>query len=597
MKHPSLDFAQRIASTTQRVFGDSEVTAEVLTACADFEQEVQKIHDDRGVEGLVIAVVGAKKQGKSWIVRQLIRDPALRQRIPSGDLAAESTQRLYWIGPQAPHNLNVLHETHLVCPADALEDLGVPYSLIDTPGVTDENPELAEVATRSLSLASVKILVVARDQIRAATNLTILRWIAGALCIPVINFVPPQELRDGEPTAELANDLQQFRQRLDAIVDPQSTLPWVLIPDWEVAGNEQQAGEWLRQQLRKNLQSVDLSATTMATIRSQRIQAARRRLQQRVRRAIMGSMNVLRENVERLEVETRQLPQKVLLATLGDPRVLEAGLRLHLRSRFVGDTWPIWFPYRSAMTVLLWTVGAWDRLMLSLTGSLPSLFGTLVAWAANLRQAKQSYTELQQGVRRRIESQMEEKLQPLTRDFYRSLQRMRQKTAADPAEPPRLKIHLTGLEELQSQSQEIYQQAIDRFATRGWRVQLAGLIGSGIFWLFFSGPMALIYWEYIHASWAVLQGNPPHLHQFPHPTAGLLMTSVILSAIPMTLFCMVVMSVLHRRRRVRKAAHEILREHEQRIHRLQQRGELRLVFDDPLLRDAQFLLALGEDEP
>ena len=45
------------------------------------------------------------------------------------------------------------------------------------------------------------------------------------------------------------------------------------------------------------------------------------------------------------------------------------------------------------MSTLNLTQGAWDRVMLALAGSIPSLFGALASWAKNARQSRDFNTE------------------------------------------------------------------------------------------------------------------------------------------------------------------------------------------------------------
>ncbi len=596
MMHPSLDFANQIAETARRVFGDSPITDQVLEACEEFRHEIEDISMESGIAGVLVALVGAKKQGKSWIGRALMLNDRDRRRLPSGDLNADSTRQLVWIGPAPPRKMDADRERYIPCPSDQLFDLGVPYSILDTPGATDEDPETARLAAEALSLATVKLLVIARDQLRAAVNVGLARAIEGAICIPVITMVPPEELDEARAASiELEEDIRQFRDAIRRMTPNVNLRNPVLVPDFEVTGDEAAARDAFLSQLRERMQQIDLSPEALTAVRSMRIQAARQRLRRRVRDAITASVEPLQEAVERLDAEIRELPRKVLLGMMGNPRLLETGLRLHLRSRFVADTWPIWFPYRSCMTLLIWTAGAWDRLMLAITGSIPSLFGTLVACATNFRQAKLTYAELRDGMRRRIDTQIEEQLQPVCREFYRSLLRLRPAGHPDRDGDSKLRVGVTGLEQLHGRSQAIYDEVVDRFATRTLWVQLAGLVGTSVFWAFFSGPVALIYMEYIHASLLVWLGQAPMLDAFPHPTPSLLATSVILSLIPLMVVCMFILTVTQRRSKLRRSAAEIKQEHEVLIDELVRDNIIRVDFDNPLLRDAHFLLQIGAE--
>ncbi len=74
------------------------------------------------------------------------------------------------------------------------------------------------------------------------------------------------------------------------------------------------------------------------------------------------------------------------------------------------------------------------------------------------------------------------------------------------------------------------------------------------------------------------------------------MTSIGLSALPLAIFVMFVLSWIQRRRQVEHAEQQIRNEHQQAIRQLQSAGILRLEWDDPLLADAEFLLSAGSFE-
>ncbi|MEZ6078679.1 MAG: hypothetical protein R3C56_24295 [Pirellulaceae bacterium] len=71
-----------------------------------------------------------------------------------------------------------------------------------------------------------------------------------------------------------------------------------------------------------------------------------------------------------------------------------------------------------------------------------------------------------------------------------------------------------------------------------------GRAGVVLFWMFMAGPIVLIYREYFVASYHVLSGEvATHLEDFPHPTPALLFTSLLLSLLPLAIYCMVVLTL------------------------------------------------------
>ena len=57
--------AKRIAEATTTVFGESTLSSRVLQSCLRFEKDLQNIYQGRGIRALLIAIVGAKGQGKT----------------------------------------------------------------------------------------------------------------------------------------------------------------------------------------------------------------------------------------------------------------------------------------------------------------------------------------------------------------------------------------------------------------------------------------------------------------------------------------------------------------------------------------------------
>ncbi|HBV64503.1 MAG TPA: hypothetical protein DEF45_15955, partial [Rhodopirellula sp.] len=80
---------------------------------------------------------------------------------------------------------------------------------------------------------------------------------------------------------------------------------------------------------------------------------------------------------------------------------------------------------------------------------------------------------------------------------------------------------------------------------------------------------------------------------FPRPDLAMILTSLLLSSLPLAIFAMMVLSASQSRSKVRKAEKRIRDVHHETIDRLQREGVLRLSWDEPLLADAEFLLSAG----
>ncbi|MBX3420586.1 MAG: hypothetical protein KF752_03415 [Pirellulaceae bacterium] len=582
--------ACRIAEATQAVFGSGALTLRVRQACSQYERDLENIRAGRGIRALLIAIVGAKGQGKTWIARQLVHSPSVRQHLRSGDLQSDATTRLAWIGPVPPDGLDASWETYHACPASEMVELGQSYVLLDTPGVTDSDQAAAKLAHEALSLAPVKLLAIARDQIRAAANIELARQIDGSICLPMITSVEPAEMQD----ASLASDLRNLRDQLTLLAPHTQLLDDLLIPDFEITGDEAAAGDALRAGLLDRWSSLGLNPTRLSNASEIRQQTAARRLKSEVAKVISQELPQLAEAVSQLHREAEQLPARVMASLLGSQSVLETGIRIRLRTRLVNDTSLMWFPYRTVLSVLNLTHGAWDRIVLALTGSVPSLFGALTSWARNVRQGREFSAEVNDGIRQRTQQQVQERLQPLCDQFRRTVMKLRpREQRSEQMTATGSQMSLLGIEELQTRSREIFEQALQRNSTASWRVQLYALAGMVLFWLLMAAPIVVLYREYLATTVSVWTGREHSLESFPSPHPGMFLTSLVLSLLPLMIYCMCVLTLTLNSRRISRVASQVAAEHEQTINQLQESQIIRIQFNDELLEQAEYLLTLA----
>lgn len=584
--------SQRIIEATSSVFGESEIALAVRQACERYEHEVDQIDSSRGINALLIAIVGAKGQGKTWSAKQFLFANEIRDQLRSGDLTQDATTRLVWVGPVHPDQLDPSTESFYPCQADQMLPLGQTYVILDTPGLTDANQLASTIAHESLALAPVKLLVIARDQIRAAANITLAHQIDGSFCIPVITSVEPTEFPDQPESHPLENDIKQLRDQL-SIMAPRTHLGReLLIPDFDITDDEAAAAEVFRSGIRDRLESLGLSATSMTTAREMRLSASAERLKTEIARIIQDQLPQLSEAVDQLHRETQQLPTRVLNSLMGSDAVLLTGIRMQLRTRLASETSLLWFPYRTVLSTLNLTQGAWDRVVLMLSGSIPSLFGALASWTKNVRQSREFDLQIQNGIREHTQKQVEERLGPLCDQFHRTVMHLRPRSDRERASkgPKHGGMRLMGIEELQSRSQKIFQTEIERSATKGWLTQLYAVIGVVIFWSLMAGPIVVIYRGYLTASAGVFSGEAIPLEDFPYPTPGLLFTSLLLSILPLAIYCMIILTWTLSHRKTKQIAARVISKHESAIEELYSQGVIRLTFEDELLEHTEYLL-------
>ena len=599
-------FLQRVRRAAASVLGDSQVGREVLELCDDHAEARRMILQDRSSGATVVAVVGATGQGKSWLIRQLIRDSSAAAAIRSGNNADQATEKLIWVGPRPPADLDSRHERFLHCDTAKMQSIGVPYLLVDTPGATDDRRAVAGVAVRALSLASVLVLVVRRDQLRSQAVGMLAEASEGTLVIPVVNAV---RWRDDALDADVESLVSRMRRAAptSVVVSP------VVIEDFEVEQREETAvGRQAAEMLTRRLQEEIENSWEGDRRRSTRLSALDTRFRAALHSVLSGHLPGLTDAVQRLNHEATALPAEVAETLVGAGGPLQAAVRSRLRLTLLTETAAIWFPYRTLLGLLNLTHGAWDRLLLSLSGSLPSLVGAVWTSAKNLSGQNQAEQDIRNGLRQRSAAAVADRLGPLASRFRDELANLRQQPRSSqgagfgPAafasgrrdDDSRSQVaYLSGIDALQENSQRIFDSEVDRVAVSRSAAFALGLAGTALFWCLMAGPVVALYRGYFDASFATLRELAGNLDAFPRPDASMMLTSLLLSLLPTAIFAMFVLSLAQSRKRVQQAETRIRQSHHEAIERLQREGILRLRWDDPLLSDAEFLLSAGQFEP
>lgn len=602
--------ADDIERAARRLLGQQASCHTILQWCDEYRQSVQDIVSGRGVQVPSIAIIGMKGQGKTWVARQMILDQRIAETLPSGVLSKEATTLQTWIGPQPPSGLDTERELYVPCPAHCLVDLGRPYMIIDTPGYTDDDPKAAAIAKEAMALAPIKLIVARRDQLRNAIHAHLAALTEGALCVPVITCVPLKELNrsPSEPTGNrsptgvanhldrasesLRSDLEWYLSALATSAPGSRLLEPILIPDFEADGDEDTIGLQMATDLSERL--TKQSMESIAATRAHRLAAAGDRLRSRVGKLVDTQVPQLATSVRRLHAAADQLPMQAIEAVLGSKSVLRLAIRDRVRADIIAGTSLIWFPYRTLLNLLGLTHGAWDRVLLAMTGSLPSIFGTFAAWAKNWGQVRNAQNEMQNGIREQLQRQIQDRLIPAQQQFHRAVDRIRGSYHESGTFDPNLAVRLNGVDELQVQTREVFDHIVEQHRIPRPLLQVHGLVASLIFWLLFAGPIVSIYREYLVASYQAWTDPRTSLSAFPHPTFSMLVTAAILSTLPILLFAMLVMGWFQRTPRLHRIADAVYAAELKKMESLKQEGVIHLHYDDPLLKEAEFLVQLSQ---
>ena len=594
MGAPGEQFLRRVRKAAITVLGDSQVGRDVLELCDEHAEARRMVLQDRSAGATVVAVVGATGQGKSWLIRQLVRKSSVAKSIRSGNNADEATEKLLWVGPSPPADLDPRYEQYLHCEASKMEPIGARYVLVDAPGATDDRKAIASVAARALSLSSVLLVVVRRDQLRSQTISMLAEASEGTVVIPVVNAV---RRRDETLDADIDTLAAHLRKAAptSAIVAP------VIIDDFDVDGrDEDQVGRSAAETVAQRLTDEIGNSWEGDRRRSTRMAALDGRFRAALHSVLSGQLPRLTHAVHRLNHEATKLPAEVAESLVGSGGPLCAAVRSRLRLSLLTDTAAIWFPYRTQLGLLNLTHGAWDRVILSISGSLPSLVGAVWTTTKNLAAQRGAEEDVRDGLRRRSAAAVADRLSPLAAGFREELAAMRQDRSeliSLASDDSRSQVaYLAGIDALQESSQQIFDEESERVTMSRVTAIICAMIGTLAFWFLMSGPIVALYTKYFDASYTTLTQLSGDLEEFPKPEFSMIFTSLLVSLLPTAVFAMLVLSIAQSRSRVGRAEERIRERHHQTIQHLQQQGCLRLRWDDPLLADAEFLLSAGAAE-
>lgn len=597
---PGAVFLDRVRRSSASVLGASETGRRVAALCEEHKRARKLITQDRAAGALVLGFVGATGQGKSWLIRQIVRRSAATAEIRSGNNLDEATEELVWIGPQPPADLDHRFERFVPVSKDDMEPMETPYMLVDAPGATDDRAAIVDVARRALSLASALVLVVRRDQIRGQTPSMLAGASEGTLLLPVINAV-------GSNDEAFEADVDAFLANLRDVAPGSLIAAPIFVDDFE--RNESEESEVgadaakrvlskLQEELRNNPDSDRRKSTRLAA------------LDERFRIALRSLLEVelpgVTRAVERLHAEADKLPGSVARSLIGSEGPMEAAVRGRLRLKLLTSTGSIWFPYRSILGLLNLTHGAWDRVVLSLSGSLPSLVSTIWTSTRSLASQRDADSELQDGLRRRSTAAVTDRLGPLANQFRSELALLRREsttTSGDQRDyvtshsPEHHVASLAGLDTLQERSHACFESSIADNAISKKPAVLMAIGCTVVFWAFMAGPFVALYSDYLHASYASLVGGGestlPPIEQFPKPEFAMIATALFLSFAPTAVLAMFCLSFAQSNSRTRRTLDVIRKGHDDAIAELQDENVLRLQWEDALLTDAEFLVRAG----
>ena len=575
----------RISDALKLVFGDGGEARAMRGKCGLALEEISSIRDHRGVKSTTIAVMGSKNAGKSWLCRQLVDDEASRTRIRSGEESNAATERATWIGPDAPPVLMPEHELRIPVRKEEMVNLGREYTLLDLPGYDDAGVDEREAALGALRGVEFRVIVISSATKQVESQFSYLRDSNGTRILPILmdnHF--PQLVDQGH--MEVATMVAKIRRHCpDAEVLDAVILPHIERAFGEEASNIALAKELLISALRGFIAMPPMDETV-----------AGRAVFERLRRELAEDLREFVSRVgpadEALATKEAQLAGKLIKKIVGEDPQLSAGLRMRMRFRTLAETPQWFFPYRTFFGVFTLTAGAWDRLAFAMAGSLPSLALLAFQTARNAKRLGEMHGEVRNALAERLQQMADDELADCNRILVRSI-RSALASPGDQTEENFSPTRFKGLDRVTSESSEIYQKAVVKYArTHGLPKALGGL-ATLIFVALATGPMWAIYREFFGAWSGAFTGAMVLKWQtFPSPSAGMIFATLLLLVLPVVILALISALLSTPKGQVEAGMDEVRKNHDAMMERLTRDRVTRLESDDPVREAVRQILNL-----
>ena len=594
-KH-TVDLADRADRAVHQLFGhNAPLTHQVSEITENLRSDIQRMRSGQSAGPVTMALVGRVGEGKSWLTRTFLAedDPAY-DMIQSGQNASERSMELTWLGSQHPFSELGAGERFIRISPQSMLDLGSPYIVSDSPGYSDHNPTLEALSSVALASSNIKLLATSIAHIRDSSLATFVGSMDGSLIVPIVKFRP--EGNTLTPNEEVKNDCLAEMQKWLNYAPNATILPAVFIPDAGIAG-EAETRQFTRQQLSATLTPLIADPSTLGKHRESQLQQRIQLTRSQLAEALVSFRQRIGTPVEKLDQLSATLPDIVQKEVIGDTKQLDIGVRSRFRADAIERTPSLLFPYRSFMGVLGLTHGAWDRLIFTTLGSVPSLVMTAFHSVKSWSKTKDFEKTLREQSRQRLNSLINDAYRDDIKNFSYSLTSIDEPDLVGEAQPQSQDvIEIHGLTGLEIEAQNIISETVNKHRISSFFLFLGGLIAFLIFWIMLSGPATSLYSHYIGTLTDTINrtNDSGNWNEYPNPTASLWVTSIMLSMIPAALIAMVTMYLTCRRGRVSKTTKNIEAKIAGSIQSRIESDKLRLAINNPKLDAAKTLLNLSQ---
>lgn len=573
----------RIETAAEHIFEMSPLLGDISKLIGDTRRDIADAVGHRNVSATILSVNGSKNSGKSWLCRTLVSQAESRESIRTGTEIKNTTEKITWIGSDAPEQMHEEFETRIKVPGDGMVDLGRPYILLDVPGYNDSPADVRAAARKCLALAPLRVFITIWKNMPDEEGFHYLSESDGTRILPLI--VDPKYPRGG---ADYERNLSDFMRRMKRHCPQAEICQPVVIPSVDHADDPAKADELATDIVRKSLRGfMDGGDQVSPRVVSARMGIFKLRLR-----------HILSSFFARVEPHYRKLNEaedaalsKIFSQLLGSEKTLKAGVRMRLLME-TGRTVPVYFfPYRILLTSMTLATGAIDRLILAFSGNLPSLAITAFQTSRNLKRLHQMRVNAGKALRDRAEQMAKEELAEVNDIFLRAIEQ-----EIDLGEQSRIRasareIHLSGIGRVESRSAEIFEESFNRHAAAAWLPWTLGGFATLCFLGLGAAPAWAVYNEFFQAWGASFQESSPVIWQdFPAPSGSMIFATLLLMTLPVIFLALLTVALAVTRGRANRCVAAIVKGHEKMHNELLQSRGIRIATNDPVREAVRILL-------
>lgn len=494
--------------------------------------DLEKIADQHGIQGRIIAVVGTKNAGKSSFCASFVSDEKVLKDLKLGETSLGATQKATWIGSQKPKSIN--EELEVWIKTSALRKLEEDYTLVDVPGLNDMSLLANHAALEAIRLASIVVLMTTFESLENESIKSYLLEGENFGLVPIIT----DDKYGFRSQQEVNEELDKFYEHLKKLL-PENDIEYpICVPRWSFHQLSQEERDALKSEAnRLFVHALESAFERLPADPEILANAVYQRLLANLQSEVESFKKPLIESYRQLSSAEDELMQEISQQIIGDEKTLNANIRLRMVANMV-DTTPRWmFPYRSLMATLAATVGAWDKLILSLAGSLPSLAMLLLQTGKNIKTTDENKVLAREDLVNTFIELVDSKLTPVYNNLHNKMLKKSQPTALSWNSQQKLELQKKLVLTIEHQAHLMLDE--QTIVTRNTRFnKTVGMIAFALWLSLVIGPVLSIYIEHIGKTIVMFGGESVSWSEYPLPGLGMIFSTIVISFLPVLILAM-----------------------------------------------------------